>query len=472
MKEFSLPERLPTARRTFLRRCGLSAFGWDVWRRISAAETAATRPGSGDRPPVRSCIFVFYYGGPSHLDTYDMKPLAPAEIRGEFQPISTSVPGLAVCEHLPQMASVMHKVALVRSMHHSNRLHDSAAIETFTGRQGPDGDREEFVPIPQHVPCHGAVLHALRRDLACDVQHAVLPWVFHNVIDVPCQGGGFLGHPFDPFRIAGDPETQTFSAAMLERPDDLSLLRIGHRRQLLESLDAKTVGVDDASLTHFYNRAYELLGSQTLRDALRIDREPATVRQRYGLYENSPPPGTGPAAANAIGRNLRGQSLLQARRLVEAGIPFVNVNDFRQQGQNWDTHRDNFDQHKTDLLPAADRSLAALIDDLDERGLLESTLVVALGEFGRSPRINGTAGRDHWPDCYTILLAGGGIRGGTVFGASDAHGAFSERDPVTPADLAATIYWRFGLDPRSVIHDTTGRPYHLADGRPLTQLFS
>ncbi len=471
MTNFAPSEHLPAARRMFLRRCGLSAFGWDVWRRIAAAETAPPRRQPLGLRPVRSCVFVFYYGGPSHLDTYDMKPSAPAEIRGEFEAISTSVPGLAICEHLPQMSKVMHKVALVRSMHHTNRLHDSASIETFTGRQGPDGDREEFVSIPQHVPCHGAVLHALRRDLACDVHHAVLPWVFHNVIDVPCQGGGFLGHPFDPFRVAGDPETQTFSASLLQRPDDLSLLRIGHRRQLLESLDASAVGTNE-SLTRFYERAYELLGSPALRDALRIDREPANVRERYGVYENSPPPGTGPAAANAIGRNLRGQSLLQARRLVEAGVPFVNVNDFRQQGQNWDTHRDNFDQHKTDLLPPADRSLAALIEDLDERGLLESTLVVALGEFGRTPRINGTAGRDHWPDCYTILLAGGGIRGGTVFGASDAHGTFPERDPATPADLAATIYWRFGLDPRSMIHDTTGRPYHVSDGRPLTQLFA
>ncbi|MEZ6144871.1 MAG: DUF1501 domain-containing protein [Planctomycetaceae bacterium] len=213
-----------------------------------------------------------------------------------------------------------------------------------------------------------------------------------------------------------------------------------------------------------------MLGSQQLKKALQIGEEPDVIRQRYGVYEVSAT-GNDPAAALAYGRNLRGQSLLQARRLVEAGIPFVNVNDFRQQGQNWDAHADNFGQHRKYLLPQADVSLSALIDDLDDRGLLESTLVVALGEFGRTPKINGNGGRDHWPDCYTIMLAGGGVRGGSIYGASDAQGAFPERDPVTPADLAATIYWRFGLDHRSTIQDTIGRPYHLSDGRPITEIF-
>ncbi|MGD9853333.1 MAG: DUF1501 domain-containing protein [Planctomycetaceae bacterium] len=471
MKSFEDRRHWGLPRRTFVGRLGVSALGWDLWRRIAAAEGAPPRPARIGIEPVRACIFVFYYGGPSHLDTYDMKPLAPAEVRGEFQPIATSVPGLAVCEHLPHMAGLMHKVALVRSMHHTNRLHDSASIETFTGRQGPEGDREEFAPIRQHIPCHGAVLHALRKQLPCDVHHAVLPWLFHNVIDVPCQGGGFLGHGYDPLRINGDAQSLTFSASLLSQPPGLSLGRIDQRRHLLESIDERTASDSDASLTGFYERAYELIESDQLRHALQIDQEGQQTRERYGVYENTPQ-GQAAAAALAYGRNMRGQSLLQARRLVEAGIPFVNVNDFRQQGQNWDAHNDNFGQHKDYLLPQADRALSALLEDLDERGLLDSTLVVALGEFGRTPRINGNAGRDHWPDCYTILLAGGGIRGGSVYGASDAHGAFPDLDPVTPADLAATIYWRFGLDPRREIHDTTGRPYRLSDGQPLTQLFS
>jgi uncharacterized protein (DUF1501 family) len=170
-------------------------------------------------------------------------------------------------------------------------------------------------------------------------------------------------------------------------------------------------------------------------------------------------------------RQMRGQNLLLARRLVEAGVPFVNVFDFRQQGQNWDAHHQNFSQHKDHLLPLADQSLSALIEDLDTRGLLDSTLVVGMGEFGRTPKINANGGRDHWPDCYSVLLAGGGIHGGSVFGASDRTGAFPARDPVSPADLAATIFWRFGIDPSSEIHDLTGRPWRVADGQPLRSLF-
>ena len=191
------------------------------------------------------------------------------------------------------------------------------------------------------------------------------------------------------------------------------------------------------------------------------------MRERYGMYPDKAPEGK----RRVHGHQLRGQNVLLARRLVEAGVPFVNVYDYRQQGQNWDSHSQNFTEHKDRLLPAADKAYAALIEDLDERGLLESTLVVALGEFGRTPKINKNAGRDHWPDCYSLTLAGGGIRGGTVFGASDQLGAYPAMDPVTPADLAATIFWRFGLNPRAEVHDQAGRPHRLAEGKPITQIF-
>lgn len=461
-----------SSRRVWLRRCGISSLGFAFGSGLASAEKASEFHLPGSLKPLRSCIFVFCYGGPSHLDTYDLKPSAPAEVRGEFAPMETSVPGVMISEHLPHMARMMHKVALVRSMHHTNRLHDSASTELFTGRQGPQGDREEFAPIPQFFPCHGSALSYLQQSSSREVQHAVLPWLFHNVIDVPCQGGGFLGSAFDPFRIAGDPAKVSFSAEMLNRPAALSLVRIDQRRQLLGSLEnpAFAVRLPARELTSFYERAYGLLTSARLHEALQIEQEPDATRQRYGLYENKAEPG-GQAAALANGRNLRGQSLLQARRLVEAGIPFVNVNDFRQQGQNWDSHADNFGQHKNYLLPPIDKALSALIEDLEQRGLLDETLVVTLGEFGRTPQINGNAGRDHWPECYSILLAGGGIRGGAVYGASDAQGMYPDRDPVTPADLAATIYWRFGWDPRTHITDTTGRPWRLADGQPLTMLF-
>lgn len=457
------------SRRRLLRRVGIGAVGsslvpWDA---------VAAEPAGQGRPRIRSCIFVFFYGGPSHLDTLDMKPAAPVSIRGEFLPVATTVPGLQVCEHLPHLAKTMHKFAVVRSMHHKNRLHDSASTELFTGRQGPKGDREEFAAIPQFFPCHGAVLHHQRRHIARDVHHAALPWLFHNVIDVPCQGGGFLGSAFDPFLVKGDPKSTSFRVDSLKPRPGLSAQRRERRRGLLSRLESRSAHITPATraLKRQYDRAWELLDSRTIHKALQIESESKATRRRYGL-DGDGERGGGNGAQKAYGRNLRGQSLLMARRLVEAGVPFVNVNDFRQQGQNWDSHADNFNQHKTHLLPAADRALSALVNDLDERGLLASTLVVAAGEFGRTPKINKNAGRDHWPDCFSILLAGGGVQGGRVYGASDRHGAYPDRDPVTPADLAATIYERFGLSPRREIQDGTGRPYRLSDGRPLRALFA
>lgn len=419
---------------------------------------------------IRSCIFVFYYGGPSHLDTYDPKPNAPSTVRGEFQPISTSVPGIQISEHLPQMARVMHHCAIVRSMHHTNRLHDSASTETFTGRQGPQGDREEFAAIPQFFPSHGAVVSRSMPAVAGHVSHVALPWLIHNVVTTPCQGGGFLGQQFDPFEISADLPTLRYQLDSLKRLDQLSSDRMHRRTSLLSQLDHQPV-VDRTvlRLDEHRVRAMELLSSNQLHQSVELDEEPIAVRERYGLGAPEAIAGHG-AAAGAAGRDLRGQNLLLARRLVEAGVPFINVNDFRQQGQNWDSHADNFTQHRRYLLPQADRALAALIEDLHDRGLLETTLVVACGEFGRTPTINGTSGRDHWPDCYSILLAGGGVQGGQVYGSSDRLGAYPETNPVTPADLAATIFDRFGINPATEIHDTTGRPWKVSGGSVIPVL--
>ena len=437
----------------------------------AAAASAATAPQASSA--IRACVVVFYYGGPSHLDTYDLKPNAPASVRGEFSGIASSQPGLTISEHLPHMSRVMHKGALVRSMHHTNRLHDSASTETHTGRQGPAGDREEFAAMDQFFPCHGAVVTKLGTGEQLDVDHAVLPWHFHNVVTTPCQGGGFLGQKFDPLLVSANAAKLQYQMHSLTRPADLTLDRISRRRLLLSGLDLNpTLAGSRAPFGEFRDRAHELLRSTTLQQALQIDDEPADMRKRYGMLAPERVNGHGGAAgAGRPARNLRGQNLLLARRLVEAGVRFVNVHDFRQQGQNWDSHARNFQQHSRYLLPQADQALAALITDLDDRGLLDSTLVVALGEFGRTPKINGNAGRDHWPDCYTVLMAGGGVRGGAVFGSSDAIGAYPATDPVTPADLAATIFWRFGLDPQSDVHDRTGRPWRIADGRPISAIF-
>ena len=436
------------------------------------ARAAVASP--SDRKPIKSCILIFYYGGPSHLDTFDLKPDAPADIRGEFKPISTSVPGLQICEHLPKLSRWMHKAALIRSMSHQARLHDSASIHVLTGRPLDGPDRELFAPLPQFYPSHGGAVSYMRRHEPHVLPFAALPYEFHNVVPTPAQGGGFLGAQFDPLRIEVDPATLAYQAAMFRRLKDLGASRMAERRQLLEAIDP--TNTSHKPLRDNLDRAYRLLSSDAIRQAVDITHEPQAVRERYGFGVAAVAVGEGGGGGNGAemgyARQMRGQNLLLARRLVEAGVPFVNVYDFKQQGQNWDSHFNNAGQHKNHLLPQADQSLAALIEDLDERGLLDSTLVVGLGEFGRTPKINGQGGRDHWPDCYSVLLAGGGVTGGAVHGASDRLGAYPALDPVTPGDLAATIFWRFGLDPAAEIHDPTNRPHRLAAGEPITRLFS
>ncbi|OWK40229.1 DUF1501 domain-containing protein [Fimbriiglobus ruber] len=423
-----------------------------LWRAQAARATGAAEP-------IKACILVFLYGGPSHIDTFDPKPDAPAEVRGEFKSVPTSAPGVRICEHLPQLARLMHKAAIVRSMHHAAHLHDSGSIHMLTGRPLDGPDRELFAPQPQHFPSYGSAVAAFRPGSPCDVPFASLPFVFHNVVPTPCQGSGILGAPFDPLLIDVDPAKREYRVDVLSPKDGLDHLRLEARRELLLKLrDGRPAG----SLDPFYEKAVRLLDSETVRKALDINREPPKVRDRYGY-------GAGDVG---YGHMMRGQNYLLARRLVEAGVPFVNIYDYQQQGQNWDAHAKCTEQHKNHLLPPLDRGLSALIEDLDERGLLDSTLIVVTGEFGRTPKINNTGGRDHWPECSSILLVGGGVTGGAVYGASDRLGAFPAANPVTPGDLAATIFSRFGIDPATEIRDQAKRPYSLATGEPLVRLFS
>jgi hypothetical protein len=449
---------------------GLSLAG--LLRAQAATPPAASADGL---PPVRACILLFLYGGPSHIDTFDLKPDAPAEVRGEFRPAATTVPGLRVCEHLPRLARLMHKVALVRGLHHENRLHDSASIETLTGRPLQGGDRELFAELPQFFPSHGGALSYLWRDRRLPVAHAALPFPFHNVVDVPCQGAGFLGAAFNPLWVQVDAGRRSYRGEQLLLPADVPPTRLAERRALAEALEQPGTGAGAVQHRRFVERAYQLLESEAIRRALDLSQEDQRTRERYGFYPEPAATGEGGGGGNGAelgqARQMRGQNLLLARRLVEAGVPFVNVYDFKQQGQNWDAHFRVFNQHRTHLLPAFDQGLSALLEDLDARGLLDSTLVVAVGEFGRTPRINGDGGRDHWPDCYTALIAGGGVKGGYVHGASDRLGARPALHPVTPADLAATLFWRFGIDPATEIRDQSGRPYRVADGEPIRALF-
>ncbi len=455
-----------------LTRRRLLEFGGASGLTLGGLWRAQAAPAIVTRAPIRACILVFYYGGPSHLDTYDMKPDAPAEIRGEFRSVATSTPGVRVCEHLPRMARVMHKVALVRSVTHAATLHDSASIHALTGRPLDGADRELFAPLPQVYPSYGSAVAALRPGRAPEVPFAAVPFPFRNVHDVPCQGGGFLGPAFDPLWVECDPAHRRYQADALRRADGVDPARLDGRRALLAALERAPT---DDPLRGQHEKAYKLLDSVRVQRAMEVEREPLRVRERYGFGREAVATGEGGGGGNGAemgyARHMRGQNLLLARRLVEAGVPFVNVYDFKQQGQNWDAHFKGANQHKTHLLPQADQSLSALIEDLDARGLLDTTLVVAMGEFGRTPKINGEGGRDHWPNCYTVLLAGGGVRGGAVYGASDKIGAFPAADPVTPGDLAATIFWRFGIDPAAEIHDRGGRPHRVASGEPIRRLF-
>jgi Protein of unknown function (DUF1501) len=432
-------------RRRLLRGGGLGLMGLG----IPGLVRADARP-SPSRP-VRSCILIFYYGGPSHIDTWDPKPGAPKEVRGEFRTIATSVPGIRVGEHLAHSAWIVDRLAIVRGLHHPMTNHNAAAFAALSGRNPAKGDLELLANDRNDPPCLGAVLsHQLpaRPGLPTSV---ALPHVMHNVVKLPGQVAGFLGSAHDPFQVASDPNAGDFHLDELELPGDVPLERLGRRVSLLR-------GTEDPAPTHdldvYRRRAVGLLHSDALRDASRLDREDPRLRDRYG-------------------RTKHGQSLLLARRLVEAGVRFVTVYDHQANGQlsNWDAHADVFARLKDDLLPPADRAFAALIEDLDGRGLLDSTLVIATGEFGRTPRVNGTGGRDHWPYCYSTVLAGGGVRGGTVHGASDKIGAYPDRDGVTPGDLAATLFWRFGLDAQAEVVDLAGRPYRLAEGQPLRALF-
>jgi hypothetical protein len=424
-------------RRRLLQAGAFSAFGG--LPQTSLAKSSAK--------PIRSCILIFYYGGPSHLDTVDPKPNSPAEVRGEYRTIPTSVTGIRFCEHLPRTARIMDRLALVRSVHHPMRNHNSAAAETLTGRTPEGGDQELLTDDPRGMPTLGsAVAYALgpRANL---LSYVALPYTLYNVVQLPGQTPGLLGGGYDRFQVERDPSETNFAVPALDGNE------LGHRAALLDQLDDKPLAGAAGRANAYRDRALRLATSPEIGRLFNISRESERTRDRYG-------------------RHRLGQSMLLARRLVEGGVNFVSVYDGQRNGQeaNWDSHEKLFTRHGQ-LIPPSDQALSALIEDLETRGLLESTLVVAMGEFGRTPKINGNAGRDHWPDCYSVLMAGGGVQGGAVFGASDRIGAYPAIDPVTPADLAATIFWRFGFDPGEEVKDQTGRPFKLSNGEPILKLF-
>jgi hypothetical protein len=447
-------------RREVLRVGGLAFTGlaWSDLLRARAAASAPARPrtgSSGTFGKAKSCILVFNYGGPSHLDIFDLKPDAPREIRGDFNPIATRVPGIAITEHLPRLARLADRYAVIRSVTHRDNDHAIGTYLALTGYSHPRNDILGIEPpaSPQDLPSLGAVTSKLRpanKSIFSYVTLGDLRHLGHN--DSMGQNAGCLGRAYDPYvvpfvrPITGPLDLTGVTSVMAE----LDGRRLHGRQQLLDRVSAATRALEATAETRNLDscarRAFELLSSPASREAFNLAREPQQVRDHYG-----PTP---------FARNC-----LLARRLVEAGVPFVTL--YSAGARDWDTHGDNFRLLKNTLLPPMDRGLSALLEDLHGRGLLDETLVVWMGDMGRTPRINNGAGRDHWSFCYSIVLAGGGIRGGQVFGSSDRGAAYPSSNPVSPADIAATIYHCLGIDPRAHMSDQQGRPLVVGAGSPV-----
>jgi uncharacterized protein DUF1501 len=439
------------------------------WLRLSVGAVGLSLPrllradaSPGRVPAARSCVLFLLHGGPSQLDTWDMKPSAPPEVRGEFKPIRTSVPGLHVCEHLPRLARVAHLITVVRSMTHTAINHNTATYTVTTG-QAPPRDLIAFTPSENDFPHLGAqVTHRAPVRRALPTAVSLPDPVTDGPYTTPGQNGGFLGAAAAPFRILGDPNDTGFRVdGLAEEPE-----RLGGRRALLKALDGRpgALASDPAvgRLDEYQRRALTLVTSDEARRAFDLGREPERVRERYG-------------------RHKYGQALLLARRLVEAGVRLVTVywgGKVNNPNPYWDTHFNNNRRLKEELLPPFDQCFPAFLEDLKARGLLESTLVIATGEFGRTPRFgqftgNGVneTGRDHWARCYSLLLAGGRSAGGRVLGRSDRFAAYPAEDPCTPQDLCASVLHALGVNPADEVRDAFGRQVPLNTGRVCEALF-
>jgi hypothetical protein len=414
---------------------------------------------------ARSCILVYLLGGPPHLDMWDLKPAAPAEVRGPFRPIASSVPGLHICEHLPRLARLAHRYALVRSVSHNNHNHTPMIYYTLTGRpvERPEADNDVRPPQRTDAPHLGAVLARLKRPPRGLPGYVAIPELAvrsstrgeFKRARTPLRGGGggFLGPLVDPLSVNGDPGTPDAIPA-LKPPADITGERLARRQALLAVLDHGGPS-SPASRTsaELRQQAVALSGATGgAAGAFSLDGEPMRLRERYGNHRF-------------------GRALLLARRLAEAGVPMAAIH-FNEMTvcDGWDTHSKNFPALQGELLPMLDQGLSALLEDLEQRGLLEKTVVVCMGEFGRTPKINAQGGRDHWGLCQSVLLAGGGIKGGRVYGSSDRIGAYPVSDPVDPTDIHATLYHCLGLDPGQIVRDHLRRPYPLSIGRVLTTL--
>ncbi|HTI52287.1 MAG TPA: DUF1501 domain-containing protein [Planctomycetaceae bacterium] len=449
-------------RRELLQLGGLGALGLGLTDLLAARNLAAKeRPGHPHSEfsdalgfgKAKACIVMFMWGGPSHIDTWDLKPQAPSEVRGEFRPIDTNVAGVQISEHFPHLARHADQYAIVRSVTHDDPAHLSSVHHIMTGRHAPQVKSDAVPPSRKDSPHVGSVLSKLRATEGAVPPFITMPWtVMHPAAPggtAPGQHAGWLGTAYDPFLVAGDPNAADFQVSGLKLIDGVSPIRVDARRALLSGLD----GAAGSSFGGLQQRAFDMLTSAEVNRAFDIASEPAEVRERYG-------------------RNIHGQCLLLARRLIEAGTSLVCVNWHQDHRNFWDTHGDNFRRLKRDLMPPTDQGFSALLEDLSARGMLDETLLVWVGEFGRRPEITReNAGRDHWPWCASAVFAGGGIRGGQTFGRSDSQGGRPAENPVSPADLTATIYHALGIPADLLLNDRENRPQRVTEGNPIGQLF-
>ncbi len=444
-------------RRSALQIGGLSLAGLNL-PRLLATEAAV----AGRTATAKHVIFLHQFGGPSHIDTFDMKPEAPDSIRGEFKPIASAVPGQPVCEHLPRWAQNLDASAQVRSVNHRMKNHNSACYYSLTG-QAPPSDDIRLRDTQELFPAYGSVVSKFLGSGSEGVPAFVAyPHRLSDGSISPGQHASFLGKGHDPYFFQSDPNADDFNLPELQLPDTITLDRFGSRRELLRIVDRQSDHLQRMAevqgMGQFQQQALSILSSPRLKQAFDLSQESDALRDAYG-------------------RTTYGQSCLLARRLIEADVRFVNVYFARgiggQGSQGWDTHQENFKDLRERLLPITDQTVPTLINDLRKRGLLDETLVLWMGEFGRGPKIGDRdgKGRGHWPECYTVMMAGGGVRGGAVYGASDAQGAYPADHPVGPEDITATLYHALGLDPQAEILDAVGRPFPLTPGRPIHDLF-
>ena len=450
-------------RRELLRIGGLGFAGLslaDLLQSKAQADSTETRDRTFGQ--ARNVIVLWMQGGPPQHETWDPKPNAPVDIRGEFRPICTNVPGIQICELLPRTAARADLLAVVRSMVTNNHVHSASGYHVLTGYSYRGSNARQITP--NDWPYWGSVVKALKPSESLPAFSTVwLPDVMrlNENVQPAGQTAGILGPRFNPERIRWDPANPESQIAQFSLPPEISPVRLSNRQRLLTQLDQRFREVERSGAVQTYNNyvqeAFSVLGSGRARQAFDINRESVTVRDRYG-------------------RTKWGQCVLLARRLVEAGVRLVHVNWPREPGDSavdnpmWDTHALNADRLQDVLCPTFDISFSALLDDLEQRGLLDETLVLAIAEFGRTPRINNKAGRDHWGSVFSFVMAGAGIRTAQVYGASDRIGAYAQENPVTPDDLTATLFHLLGIEPNSYFRDPTGRPHLLTRGRPISAL--